>query len=61
MHIHKIFYFEFFLVGFIKATLTDNPKALSLDDIGNKTAQRGAEAIRKKLLNPLKALKGLKK
>ena len=49
------------LVGFIKATLTDNPRELSLDDIGNKTASRGAEAIRKKLLNPLKTLRAFKK
>ena len=47
-------------VGFIKATETDKPENISVESMGNKVAQKGVDAIRKKLLNPLKILKGMK-
>lgn len=49
-----------YFVGFIKATETDKPENISVESMGNKVAQKGVDAIRKKLINPLKILKGMK-
>ena len=48
------------LAGFIKATLTDKPEDISVDDMGSKVAEQGFDAIRKKVVAPLSVLHKMK-
>lgn len=53
-------YFWFLFLGLIKATVVNNSDEVSVENMGNRRAERGVQAIRKKVLNPLKILKDLK-
>lgn len=49
-----------FLLGFIKATESDKPPSLHIGQLGNMAVKEHVKAIKKKLLNPLKALQGMR-
>jgi len=53
-------FYEFLLLGFIKATQSDKPPSLHIGDLGNAAVNEKIATIKKKLLNPLKALQGMK-
>lgn len=48
------------ITGFIKATESHKPPSLHLGELGNMAVNEKVKTIRKKLLNPLKALLGMK-
>ena len=48
------------IAGFIKATESHKPPSLHLGELGNMAVNEKVKTIRKKLLNPLRALQGMK-
>ena len=44
----------------MKATESNEPPSLSIGDLGNEAVAERVKAIRKKLLNPLRALQAMK-